>query len=452
MGFIADALAQASNLAEIAGRRPRAEVPSEETLSSNPAQWFRDWLDGGRTYAGPPVSELSAVRATTVFRCISIIANTLASLPFNVYERTDEGRQRAPQHPLQKILHDQPNRLTSSFTMRQIISGGLLTNGNGYAVIGRTQDRRVLDLMQVAAQDVQVDKIGAFGSYRLQYTVSIDGQQFSVPQEDMIHVPGFGFDGVSGISVIAAVGKQSIGLGLALEEFQGRFTEASARGSGIVEVDKALSDKGLQKLREAFDNLYSGRDKAGRTVFLDKGQTWKSMQVDPADAQVLESRKYQVEDIARIYGVPPHMLGATDKATSWGTGIEQQTIAFVEYVIRPWVVSIEQEFNRKLFRGRYFCELGLQGLLRGDSKARAEFYRSGINNAWLKPNEARGLENLPPDDGGDRLFINTALQPIDRIDDRLDAQLSSENDNGNNGRPALPPPAPEQRDPEKEER
>jgi HK97 family phage portal protein len=252
----------------------------------------------------------------------------------------------------------------------------------------------------------------------------------------MIHVPGFGFDGVKGISPIAAVGKQAIGLGLALEEFQGRFTQASARGSGVVEVDKALSPDGLQNLRTAFERLYSGVDKSGKTVFLDKGMTWKSMQIDPSDAQTLETRRYQVSDIARVFGVPLHLLGETEKATSWGSGIEQQTIAFVEYVIRPWLVSIEQEFNRKLFRLPYYCEFELAGLLRGDSKARADYYSKGINNAFLTPNEARRAENKPPVEGGDRLFLNSAALPIDTVDERTTELNRRSTDPGN---PANPP-------------
>jgi HK97 family phage portal protein len=416
MGIFADAI---SAIFDDGRRTIRGASPEDPNTSlSNPAEWLVDWMTGGTTYAGPPVNELNAVRATAVFRCISIIANTIASLPFNVYKRTPDGRESTPTHPLQRILHDQPNRITSSYTFRQIIAGGLLTNGNGYAVIGRNNAGRILDLLQLPPQDVEVERKGSNGNFRIEYVATIDGEKFAVPQESMIHVPGFGFDGVKGISPIAAVGKQAIGLGLALEEFQGRFTAASARGSGVVEVDKGLSETGLKNLRTAFEKLYSGVEKSGKTVFLDKGQTWKSMQIDPSDAQTLETRRYQVSDIARIFGVPLHLLGETEKATSWGSGIEQQTIAFVEYVIRPWLVSIEQEFNRKLFRAPYYCEMALAGLLRGDSKSRADYYSKGVNNAFMTPNEARRAENLPPLDGGDRLFLNSAALPLDTVDER----------------------------------
>ena len=226
-----------------------------------------------------------------------------------------------------------------------------------------------------------------------------------------------------------------------MEEFQGRFTQASARGSGVVEIDKALSDTGLQNLRNAFERLYSGVEKSGKTVFLDKGMSWKSMQIDPNDAQTLETRRYQVSDIARVFGVPLHLLGETDKATSWGSGIEQQTIAFVEYVIRPWLVSIEQEFNRKLFRLPYYCEFELAGMLRGDSKARSDYYSKGINNGFLTPNEARRAENKPPKEGGDRLYLNSAALPLDTVDERTADLNRRSTDN-----PPAPAPEPDDQD------
>lgn len=171
---------------------------------------------------------------------------------------------------------------------------------------------------------------------------------------------------------------------------------------------------------------------------------FSAMQINPQDAQTLENRHFQVADIARIYGVPLHLLGETEKATSWGSGIEQQQIAFVVYVIGPWLKSIEQEFNRKLFRAPYFCEFSVQGLLRGDSKARSEYYSKGINNGWLKPNEARRLENLPAEDAGDQLFINRASVPIELAGQELtatDGDQGAELEEGDEGAGLLPPTA-----------
>ena len=175
---------------------------------------------------------------------------------------------------------------------------------------------------------------------------------------------------------------------------------------------------------------------------------WSSMQINPTDAQTLETRRYQVADIARVFGVPLHLLGETEKATSWGSGIEQQTIAFIQYVIRPWLVSIEQELNRKLFRAPYFCEHVLAGILRGDSKARSDYYSKGINNGFMTPNEARKAENLPPKEGGDRLYLNSASLPLDSVDERTQTpnRRSSDPDNPGNQEPEPDPIEPKESD------
>ncbi len=424
-------------------RRILAQSPENpSTPLSNPASWLYDAFGASQTVAGPPVNELNAIRATTVFRCVSIIANTIASLPWNVYKRTKDGRETADQHPLYRLLHDAPNRITSSYTFRQIITAGLLTNGNGFAVIGRNNGGRILDLLQIPPQDVEVARIGSPGTYRLDYKVHLDSKPYDVSQENILHVPGLGFDGVRGISVISAVGRQAISLDLAIEDFQARLMAASMRPSGVVEIDKSLSPEGLDTLRNAFERLYAGREKAGKTVFLDRGMKFSAMQINPEDAQTLENRHFQVADIARIYGVPLHLLGETEKATSWGSGIEQQQIAFTVYVIGPWLKSIEQEFNRKLFRAPYFCEFSVQGLLRGDSKARSEFYSKGVNNGWLMPNEARRFENLPAEEGADQLFINRASVPIDQAGQEAAASLPPE--------PPTPAEPPEPPEPEEE--
>lgn len=406
MGFLAKLVAGAF-------RAQSPENPS--TTLGNPSQWLTDWFTGGGpTFAGANVNELNAVRATAVFRCVSIIAGTIASLPWNVYRRTRDGsRELAGDHPVHRLLHEQPNETTSSFTYRQIIAASLLTNGNGYSIIGRTNGGRVLDLLQLPPQAVEVERVGAPGAWRLRYTANVDGKRYPLDQADVIHVPGLGFDGIKGVSVISAVGRQSIGLALALEESAARMAASGARPSGVVTVDKALSPQALENLRGTFRNLYSGVEKTGATVFLDKGMTWSAMQISPHDAELLESRRFQVTDVARVFGVPPWMLGETDKSTSWGTGIESQKIGFVEFVIRPWLVAIEQEYNRKLLRPPYFCEFALEGLLRGDSKTRSEFYSSAINNAWMTPNEVRQRENLPAVEAGGRLYINSASVPLE---------------------------------------
>jgi HK97 family phage portal protein len=239
-----------------------------------------------------------------------------------------------------------------------------------------------------------------------------------VAASNMVHVPGLGFDGIKGLSVISAVARQSVGLALTMDKSVARSHANGVKPSGAIEADAGLSPEAFTRLKASFGQLYSGADNSGNVVFLDKGMKFNPISITPVDAQTLESRRYQVADIARIFGVPPHMIGETDKTTSWGSGIEQMSMGFVRYSLRPWLVRIEQELNRKLVTGKnYFCEFSLEGLLRGDSKARGDFYASGIQNGWMKPNEARRLENLPPVDAGDRLYANGTIQPLEGAGD-----------------------------------
>jgi HK97 family phage portal protein len=395
--------------------RVLAQSPENpQTPLSDPAQWFIDWMrGGGETYTGTPVNELNAVRQTAVFRCVSIIANSIASLPFGVYKRTPDGRKPASDHPIHRLIHDQPNSITTSFTFKQLITAGLLTNGNGYAVIGRNQGGNVLDLFQVPPQDVTVDRLGKEpGSFRLRYEVRIDNQRFYPAQEQMLHVPGLGFDGIKGISVISAVARQSIATALTLEEVTARLHGRGLRPSGVVEQATGMKPDALARLKAAFEGTFGGAAEAGGTVILDKGLKWSPMSISPVDAATLESRRFQVADIARVFGVPLHLLNETEKSTSWGTGLEEQVKGFVEFVIGPWLAAIEQEFNRKLFRDPYYCKFNVGGLLRGDSKAQGEYFQKAISYAWMTPNEVREVLELPREEGGDTLFIAGNLRPI----------------------------------------
>lgn len=390
-----------------------ASPENPSTNLANPADWLVDWMGGGGfSDAGLLVSKRSAMQVTAVFRCVSILANTVASLPLVVYRRTADGKEPWPAHPAYKLLHDTPNDRMTSMTFRELLMVSLLLDGNGYAPIRWAGNGYPTEIVISLPERTEVFLTE---SGRLAYRITDEsGGQSVVTASNMIHVPGIGFDGLKGMSVISAVARQSVGLALAMDGSLSRLHANGARPSGAVEAEAALSADAFKRLKAQFDALYSGVANAGKTVFLDKGMKFNPIQINPVDAQTLESRRFQVTDIARIFGVPPHMIGETDKATSWGTGIEQMTIGFVQYSLRPWLVRIEQELNRKLFGREFFCEFNLDGLLRGDSKTRAEFYASGIQNGWIKPNEARKLENLPPEPGtGDKLYANGTLQPLE---------------------------------------
>ena len=392
------------------------ENPSTNLLS-NPDEWFVDWAagagmhsGGSMTDAGIPVGKLSAMRASAVFRCVSLIGGTVAGLPWGVYRDGKGGKTSLPGHYAYRLLHDAPNDLMTSFTFRELMMLSLLLDGNFYAGIGWDGAGRAVELLPFPSSAVEVVREGRKVFYRV---MTADNGQVTVSSGDMIHVLGPSLDGIKGLSVISYVARQSIGLGLALETFAAKMHSNSARPSGAVEVAQGLSPDAFKRLRQSFEALYSGTTNSGKVVFLDNGMKFSPMQISPVDAQTLESRRFQVTDIARIFGVPPHLIGETDKSSSWGTGIEQMTLGFNTFTLTPWLRRIEQEFNRKIFSRGDYCEFCVEGLLRGDSKSRAEYYASAIQNGWMTPNEARRKENMPDAPGGDQLFIQSNLQPVD---------------------------------------
>jgi HK97 family phage portal protein len=392
---------------------PNFKNASPENPSTNladPASWLVDMFGGGRTHAGPEVGERSAIRSTTVFRCVSLVSGIIASLPLPMYERTKDGRREAYENRLYPLLHDTPNDLMGSFVWRELMMSDLLMGGNHYSLIERDNANRVVGFMPMIRQTVTPYRRDGLTRYRVQ----VDGGEIDLDQSDVIHIPGLSFDGLRGLSPIGVVGRQSIGLDLAMAEFIGRMHANGAKPSGVLEVAANISPANFQRLKAQFEQENAGVANAGKTIFVDKDSKWTAVQLSPEDAQTLESRRYQVADICRIFGVPPHMVGETDKTTSWGTGIEQQSLGFLRFTLEPWLKRIEDEFHRKLFPGnsKFYAEFDRDALLAMDSAASAALFASGIQNGWMKPAEVRHLKNLPAADGADQLFINSTMQPI----------------------------------------
>lgn len=350
------------------------------------------------------------MRNTAVFRSVALKSGVIASLPLQVFKRGPGGRELAESHRLYPLLHGEPNDLMSAFIWKEFIVANLMLAGNHYSVIEYDNATRVVSLLPVAPQQTTVERVNGRNRYTFRFK---DGQEI-LDQEDVVHVPGIGFDGVKGISPIQWAGRQPVGTAMALEEFVGRMHANSARPSGVFNVPKGITKEGLARLRAEFDSLYSGLRNSGKTVFADAESTWTPMQLTMADAQTLESRRFQVADIARLFGVPPHMIGETDKTSSWGTGVEQQTIGFQVYNLEPELSRIEGELNRKLFVAPYYCEFNREALSAMDAKTQSELYASAVINAGMTPNEIRKKRNLPsvgPE--GDKLYVQGAVVPLD---------------------------------------
>lgn len=390
-----------------------ASPENPSTTLSNPASWLADWF-GGTTDAGVVVSEQTAMKVSAVYACVTLMAETIGSLPLKVYRRKSNGDSiEVPDTVPYYLLHDEPNPAMTSCVWREFLVANVLLGGNAYVAIGRDQANRVVDLFPIPHHTVTPERIKG----RNQYTVNLgDGSRETFDQSDMLHVPGHGFDGVRGYSVITWAARQAVGLALATESHGSRLFSNGARLGVVLKHPKTLNESAQARLAMQFEQHHAGLPNAFKTMVLEEGMDVANVTMTSEDAQFLETRRFQVEDIARFFGVPPHMIGHTDKQTSWGTGVEQNTLGFLIFKLTPWLTRFEQEFNRKLFpRSPFYAQFKHQGLMRGDSKARADYYASGHQNSWLTTNEIRKAEDLQPVPGGDTLFVQTNLAPMKQL-------------------------------------
>lgn len=393
-----------------------ASPENPSTTLSNPASWLLESF-GISTDAGINVNERTAMRASAVYSCVTLLAKLIASLPLKVYRRKVNGDSiEVPDTIPYYLLHDEPNPAMTSSVWREYLMANILLGGNAYVAIGRDQANRVVDLFPVPWRAVTPlrEKSG-----RNSYQVDLgDGTKESFDQSDMLHIPGLGFDGLKGMSVISYGARQAVGLALATEAHGSHLFGNGARLGVVLKHPKTLSGDAQTRLKQQFQQQHAGLSNAFKTMVLEEGLDVSNITMTSEDAQFLDTRRFQVEDIARFFGVPPHMIGHTDKQTSWGTGVEQQFLGFLITTLTFWITRFEQEFNRKLFpRSPFYAEFKHQGLMRGDSKARADYYASGHQNGWLTINEIRKFEGLPPMPGGDTLFVQTNLAPMKQLAD-----------------------------------
>ena len=388
------------------------DVPSSDKVKM--LQIFGD----ANTSAGAVVNATTAMRVSAVFRCVNLIAGAIASLPLPIYQRTETGRERA-EHPYWWLLNEQPTARFSAAAFWEFTVAQMLLRGDGLAYIVRDRAGRALGLIPLQRTQVLIERAGS----RLRYLVNDvdeDGKTkyFGADQDDMLHFPGCGFDGVSSMSVIGWAARQSIGIAIKADEFAGTFFGSGAHIQYAVKAPGTMTEEQQKLFREAWVAKYgSGQGVSKVPLILTEGLDVKELSMTAEDAQLLESRRFQVEDIARAFGVPPFMLGANEKSTSWGTGIEQLGKGFVTYTLRPHLTRIEQELNRKFWptRERYFAEFNVDGLMDGDSKTQADYFTKALGGpgaqGWMTINEVRRLKNLPPIAGGDKVFDPTAGKP-----------------------------------------
>ena len=387
----------------------------------------------GRTTSGKPVNERTAMQTTAVYACVRILAEAVASLPLHVYEyRDDGGKKLVHDHSLYYLLHDEPNPEMTSFVFRETLMSHLLIWGNAYAQIIRDGAGRVLGLYPLLPDKMDVQRDDRGNIYYVYSRNSDENPMFKeygnikLKAEDVLHIPGLGFDGLIGYSPIA-MAKNAVGMTLACEEYGASFFANGANPGGVLEHPGVLKDP--SKVRESWNSVYRGVNNAHKIAVLEEGMKYQQIGIPPEEAQFLETRKFQINEIARLYRIPPHMVGDLDKSSF--SNIEQQSLEFVKYTLDPWVIRWEQSLQRSLLlpgeKGKYFIKLNVDGLLRGDYQSRMNGYAVGRQNGWFSANDIREMENMnpiPDEEGGNLYLVNGAMTKL------ADAGAFAETDTG----------------------
>ena len=367
------------------------------------------------------MNERTAMQTTAVYACVRILAEAVASLPLHVYEYQDDGGKKlVHDHPLYYLLHDEPNPEMTSFVFRETLMSHLLIWGNAYAQIIRDGAGRVLGLYPLLPDKMEVQRDDRGNIYYVYSRNSDENPMFKeygnikLKAEDVLHIPGLGFDGLIGYSPIA-MAKNAVGMTLACEEYGASFFANGANPGGVLEHPGVLKDP--SKVRESWNSVYRGVNNAHKIAVLEEGMKYQQIGIPPEEAQFLETRKFQINEIARLYRIPPHMVGDLDKSSF--SNIEQQSLEFVKYTLDPWVIRWEQSLQRSLLlpgeKGKYFIKLNVDGLLRGDYQSRMNGYAVGRQNGWFSANDIREMENMnpiPDEEGGNLYLVNGAMTKL----------------------------------------
>lgn len=392
---------------------------------TDPVGW-RDF--GGVSHAGEGVNGQNVLGLSAAWACVNLLAGTIASLPLMVYRtKADGAREVAKNHSLYRLLHDSPNFDQTAVDYWEFMSASVELWGNAYSRKVR-EGGRIVALEPVQPDIVNVRRLD---NGDLEYSWSQDGTAYVLTDRDVLHIRGFGGNPLGGMSTLT-FGRQAFGLSLAIDKAAASTFRNGLRPSGVLTFDQFLKADQREIVEKGLIEKFTGAMNAGRPMVLEGGTKWQQLTINPEDAQMLESRAFSVEEVCRFFGVPPHMVGHTEKTTSWGTGLEQQTLGFQKFTLRRRLKRIEQALEKQLLTPQdraagITIEFNLEGLLRGDSGARSAFYASALNNGWMTINEVRALENMPPVEGGNVPRMQSQNVPITQAGTA----------------PALPPPTEE---------
>ncbi|MGC6864780.1 phage portal protein [Pseudomonas aeruginosa] len=374
--------------------------------------FWQEWF--GTSASGKNVTVDKALQLSTVWACVRLLSESVSTLPLKLYRRLPDGsREQAKDHPLFRLLCRTPNAEMTPQRFMLMVVASICLRGNAFVekkIIGT----RVVALVPLLPQYMRVKRED---SGRLKYTYTENGVERVIPEKNLMHIRGFGLDGVCGMLPVT-MGREIFGSAMSAEEAAAKVFAQGMQASGILSGDTTLTPKQREDLRASL-TAFMGSQNAGKIMVAEAGLKYQGITMNPEAAQMLESRSFNVEEMCRWFRVPPFMVGHMDKQSSWASSVEAQNLHFLTNSLRPLLVNIEQEITRCLIgeadADEFFAEFAVEGLLRADSTARAAWYNTALQNGWMSRNEVRRLENLPPIEGGDVFTVQSALVPLEQL-------------------------------------
>ena len=410
-----------------AANSPRASVQSDGPgiVVSSPEELAEALRHGNMSSSGVAVTPDTALRVATVFGCIRLRSGPIANLPLNIKRRVDSRtREDASDHHVWNLMRRRPNKWQKPHQFKRMLQAHVLLRGNGYAYKVPGVGNRIQALIPLHPDRVKPKQLADW-SMAYEWTRP-DGTIRTLKQEEVLHLFGLTLDGITGVTPLSYA-RETIGLSLSMDRHVSKVMKNGARSAGSLSTKNSLSDKAYGHLKESLENFRSGGDQEGEVMILEEGLDYKSISLSPQDLQWIEARKLTRTEIAMYYGVPPHMLGDTEKSTSWGTGIEQQAQGYVTYTLQDDITMWEEGVTVDLIsEPDIYAKFNLAGLIRGDFKTRTTGYASALQWGWLSPDDVREKEDMNPrtDGQGGQYYPppNTAGGPIKTEEDDDDEQ------------------------------
>lgn len=364
--------------------------------------------------SGQTVTVDKALQLSAVWACVRLLSETVSTLPLKLYVRRQDGtRELAKEHPMYQLLCVRPNAEMTPARFLLMVVASICLRGNAF-IEKRKVGGRVVALVPLLPQNMAVKRLES-GRLEYRYTEDSGLDPRVIPEKDLVHIRGFGLDGVCGLHPVT-MGREVLGTAMSADETAAKVFSQGLQSSGFLSTEKALTTEQRQQLNENIAKFYGSKN-AGKIMALEHGFKYEGITMDPEAAQMLETRSFSVEEVCRWFRVPPFMVGHHEKSSSWASSVEGMNLQFLTNTLRPLIENMEQEFNFGLIGGDpdLYFEFSVEGLLRADSKGRAEYYASAAQNGWQNRNEIRAKENLPPFEGGDLFTVQSNLVPIDQL-------------------------------------